>query len=199
MFLRKNRLIQVFITLMLVTIILPILFTVFINRAYQTGPSTTNPALDPFPIYGSKRQTFEKLAARLDATSNESKVNLSSLMLVQQNYLRSMVGNSERVQEEQIAFAFADLTNRLQYAESYATDRRQEINQLMKEIRYLWSLIQKQKSASAGATSQVGARANWSETIGSPSMAIPKGKNLIAIYLFSFSFFGATADRLISL
>lgn len=109
-------------------------------------------------------------------------------MLVQQNYLRSMAGSSERVQEEQIAFAFADLTNRLQYAESYATDRRQEINQLMKEIRYLWSLIQKQKSAPAGAVSQVGARTNSSATIGSPSMAIPKGKNFLQFIYLIFLF-----------
>lgn len=60
-------------------------------------------------------------------------------MVARQNYLLSIVGGSL---EEQVAFGFADLTNRLRYAESYASDRRQEIKQLMKEIRHLWELIQ---------------------------------------------------------
>lgn len=132
MLIRKSRLCQVLCTLMIVTAILPILFT------YLSTSTAPNAALDPFPLYAPRELQFNN---HLDQTSNEadSSRNLTNLMVARQNYLLSIVGGSL---EEQVAFGFADLTNRLRYAESYASDRRQEIKQLMKEIRHLWELIQ---------------------------------------------------------
>ena len=143
MILRKNRLLQVLFTLMLITVILPILFNIFISRAYQSVPLTVvDSTLDPFSLYASHDGISEKLATLLESV-NGSSANLTALVHARQNYLRSVQGNSL---EDQIAYGFADLTNRLRFAESYANERRQEINQLMKEIRYLWKLIQKQSN-----------------------------------------------------
>lgn len=139
MFLRKTRLWQVLCTLMMITVILPILFNVFISRAYSssTPTATNNPAVDSFPLYAAREQ--HQSTNRLDPTSNGS-----NLMVGKESKanLLSIVGNSL---EEQVSFGFADLTNRLRYAESFAGDSRHEINQLMKEIRNLWEIIQQQR------------------------------------------------------
>ena len=148
MFMRNSRILQVLVTLMFVTVILPILFNIFISRANQSASSTMNPFLEPFSLYGSSVRDPENLSNRVDLLSNGSNANLTSLMQVRQNYLRSMTGSS---MEEQIAFNFADLTQRLHFAESNANERRQEINQLMREIRYLWGLIHKQNKGQMAA------------------------------------------------
>ena len=174
MLIRNSRILQVLVTLMLITVILPFLFNVFINRANQSTPYTANSPLEPFPLYGSQGLSSERLLNRLNQLSNGSNANLTSLMLARQNYLQSMTGSS---MEEQIAFNFADMTQRLYFAESDANDRRQEINQLMREIRYLWGLIHKQNSTTQEA-SQTNSIKSIASTTSSPLLTISKGKHL---------------------
>lgn len=158
---RKNRLLQVLFTLMLVTVALPILFNVFINRAYQSPPfggSTPDPSTDPFVGQDGGQRISDQFYSTLlnSAGSNnelegnsrapQQQLNLTNLMLSRQSYLRTLAsGGGGTSLEEQIAFGFADMTNRLRFAEMGATERRAEINKLMKEIRFLWGLIQKQQ------------------------------------------------------
>lgn len=148
MFFRKTRLLQVLCTLMMVTVILPILFNVFISRAYPSSMTTAanNPLVDSFPLYAPREHHQQQSTNHLDPTSNGSKVNLTNLMAGKESRANvlSIVGSSL---EEQVSFGFADLTNRLRYAESVAGDSRQEISQLMKEIRYLWEIIQQQRQS----------------------------------------------------
>jgi len=140
---------------MFVTVALPILFNIFISRAYlqsATPPVTLSQLLldssqdqqdQMFLLHDNHRHPHS------NANSSTTVNNLTTLLLAQQqrSYLRSLSTATGASVEEQIAFGFADLTNRLRYAETSAQERRQEINQLMREIRYLWTVIHRQNDA----------------------------------------------------
>lgn len=79
-----------------------------------------------------------------------SQNNTSLVQLLQQQQQKLSLPSpssslSSKSLEEQVAFGFADLTNRLRFAEMGSNLRREEINQLTKEIHYLWDLIQQQQ------------------------------------------------------
>ncbi|KAJ6224392.1 hypothetical protein RDWZM_002937 [Blomia tropicalis] len=138
MIIRKHRLLQAIFSLILVGIGLPILFNVLINRTTynQTTPYSSDQSRVPILLYAPP--DVNKID--IEKYNHKTMSNWTELINARDNFIRS-VGSSSL--EDQIAYGFADLTNRLKFAEVGAIERRQEIHQLMKEIRNLWTLIKK--------------------------------------------------------
>lgn len=144
MILRKSRLLQLLFTLLLMTVLLPILFNLFVNHVHSSNSvpnsshqSSSLSSPSSFEHRSPNNPELEQSFANLLASSG-GLANLSILLRSSQSYINAVAGSSL---DAQLAYRFADLNNRVKHAEMIANERRHEIFQLLKEIRLLSAYI----------------------------------------------------------
>lgn len=147
---RKNRLLQVIFTLLLLTVAFPIVINLIDNQSDGSGgtrwnalfASDANENGDMPPELAAQsaeyRQHVDHLARSvLNLLADGEGREVSEELQNRQQYVKKVAGSSLDLQ---LAYRFEDLANRVRHAEMMAAERKHEIYRLLQEIRYLWSI-----------------------------------------------------------
>ncbi|XP_027197770.1 alpha-1,3-mannosyl-glycoprotein 4-beta-N-acetylglucosaminyltransferase A-like [Dermatophagoides pteronyssinus] len=128
---RKNRILQILLCLFLFTFIFPFLLSLLGNFHNTSNTSTY--------ILNQEKLQLNKYYGQQDSSNERDSIITHAINNLNLTYAKMIAGDSL---DRQLAYRFADLNNRVKYAEMIAGERKQEIFQLLQEIRDLWTVIQ---------------------------------------------------------